>query len=94
MSVTESNDRPLPNLFCFFFKYQYVGDAFPFFTGTICTFTIDYCCYVHVKGAFVCYIFSFDKILFQSLSSNIFCFILSVCYQILSNEKVYLQLKY
>ena len=71
MSVTESNDRPLPNLFFFFFfKYQYVGDAFPFFTGTICTFTIDYC-YVQVKGAFVCYIFSFDKILFQSLSSNI-----------------------
>ena len=57
--------------------------------------TIDYC-YIHVKGAFVWYIFgySFDKILFQSLSSEISCFILSIHYQILRNEKVYLRLKY
>ena len=78
---------------CFFFKFRYVSDTFLFFIGTICVLTIDYC-YIHVKGAFVWYIFSFDKILFQSLSSKISCFILSVCYQILRNEKVYLQLKY
>ena len=77
-----------------FFKYWYVvSDTCPSFIGTICILTIDYC-YIHVKGAFVWYTFSFDKILFQSVSSEISCFILSVRSQILSNEKVYLQLKY
>ena len=57
---------------CFFFKYRYVSDTFPFFIGTIYILAIDYC-YIHVKGAFVWYIFSFDKILFRSLSSKVSC---------------------
>ena len=79
---------------CFFFiKYRYVSDTFAFSIVTIGILTIDYC-YIRVKAPFVWYILSFDKTLFQSLSSKISCFILSVRYQILSNEKVYLQLKY
>ena len=66
---------------------------FLFFIGTICILTIDYR-YIHVKGAIVWHVFSFDKIIFQSLSSEISCFILSVSYQILSYEKVYLRFKY
>ena len=54
-AVTESYIRPLSDL-GFFFKYQYVPDTFPFFIGIICILTIDYY-YIHVKGAFVWYIF-------------------------------------
>ena len=93
MSVRYGIKCPSVTKSVFFFKYRYVSDTFPFFIGTICILIINYC-YIHVKGAFVWYILSFDKILFQSLSSKISCFILSVRYQILSNEKVYLWLKY
>ena len=93
MSVRYGIKCPSVTKSVFFFKYRYVSDTFPFFIGTICILTTDYC-YTHVKGAFAWYILSFDKILFQSLSSKISCFILSVRYQILSNEKVFLRLKY
>ena len=78
---------------CYFFFFFSSVDMSVIQFRDICILTIDYC-YIHVNGAFVWYIISFDKILFQSLSSKISCFILSVRYQILSNEKVYLPLKY
>ena len=93
LSITDSNVHLLPNPVFLCVKYWCVSHTIVFFIGTICILTIDYC-YIHVKGAFAWYIFSFDKILFRSLSSKFSCFILSVHYQILSNGKVYLSLKY